>query len=244
VFRNRISLLSALPFARSWLVASVGTLALLVAGVLGYVLFVGGNSEAGALPAVQASPTASPSPAPTEAPAAVPTPPPPPAPTPLPPPLSESHRMIIERIGVDAPTVTYGLDENRVPIVPTGGDASLVVAWYDFSARPGTGGNAVYAGHVTWNGAAVFYNLSTLGAGDLIRLRDDRGAEVVYQVTANFQIDPNDPNAVQVLYPLNQDVITIITCGGSFYSTGDPVFGGDYSSRTIIRAELVGITRV
>jgi len=152
--------------------------------------------------------------------------------------------MIIERIGVDAQTATYGLDENRVPIVPTGADASYVVAWYNFSAPPGTGGNAVYAGHVTWNGSAVFYNLSTLGAGDLIRLRDDRGAEAVYQVTANFQIDPNDLNAVQVLYPMNQDVITIVTCGGSFYSTGDPLFGGDYTSRTIIRAELVSVMRV
>ena len=78
----------------------------------------------------------------------------------------------------------------------------------------------------------------------MIRLRDDRGAEAVYQVTANFQIDPNDLNAVQVLYPMNQDVITIVTCGGSFYSTGDPLFGGDYTSRTIIRAELVSVTRL
>ena len=48
--------------------------------------------------------------------------------------------MIIERIGVNAPLAAYGLDANAVPIVPTGPDASYVVAWYDFSAQPGTGG--------------------------------------------------------------------------------------------------------
>jgi LPXTG-site transpeptidase (sortase) family protein len=152
--------------------------------------------------------------------------------------------MIIERIGVNAPVVTYGLDENRNPVVPTGAGAGGIVAWYDFSAQPGTGGNAVYAGHVTWNGVAVFYSLEALGAGDLIRLRDDRGAEVAYQVVMNTSMDPHDPATLQMMYPESRDMLTIITCGGSFYSTGDPVFGGEYTSRTVIRAELVSVTRV
>ena len=152
--------------------------------------------------------------------------------------------MIIERLGVDAPLAAYGLDANAVPMVPTGPDASYVVAWYDFSAQPGTGGNAVYAGHVTWNGPAVFYNLSTLAAGDLVRLRDDRGAEVVYQIVDNIQIDPRDPNSVQVMLGTPYDAITIITCAGSFYSTGIGAAGGDYTARTIIRGHLVSVTRV
>ena len=150
--------------------------------------------------------------------------------------------MFIERIGVAAPVAVYSLDENDIPIVPTGPYAGGVVAWYDFSARPGTGGNAVYAGHVTWNGAAVFYSLTALGAGDLIRVKDDRGAEVVYQVTANDLLDVDA--ALQAMYPTDRDMLTIVTCGGSFYSTSDPVFGGEYASRTVIRAELVSITRV
>jgi len=152
--------------------------------------------------------------------------------------------MIIDRIGVNAPVAVYGLDENRVPVVPTGDYAGGVVAWYDFSARPGSGGNAVFAGHVTWNGAAVFYSLSTLGAGDQIRLVDDRGAQVVYQVVMNESMAPNDPATLQMMYPADRDMLTIVTCGGSFYRTGDPVFGGEYTSRTVIRAELVSITRV
>jgi len=90
----------------------------------------------------------------------------------------------------------------------------------------------------------VFYNLSALATGDLVRLRDDRGAEVVYQVTDNFQVDPRDPASVNVMLGTPNDVITIITCGGTFFSTGDPVAGGDYTARTIIRASLVSVTRV
>jgi LPXTG-site transpeptidase (sortase) family protein len=155
------------------------------------------------------------------------------------PPLSESTSMVIDRLGVNAPVATYGLDANRVPIVPTGPYAGGVVAWYDFSARPGAGGNAVYAGHVTWNGPAVFYGLSTLGAGDLVRVRDDRGAELVYQVVLNQSMAANDPATVQMMYPADQDMLTIVTCGGAFFSTGDPVFGGEYTSRTVVRAHRV-----
>lgn len=215
---------------------------LLVVGALGYTALPGGAEEEASL--AVATPTASPSPAPTAEPSPTPAPTPEPtlAPTPVPPPLSDVQSMVIERIGLNAPVATYGLDENRIPIVPTGAWAGGVVAWYDFSARPGTGGNSVYAGHVTWNGAAVFYSLSTLGAGDLIRLRDDRGAEVVYQVTANDLLDVNA--ALQTMYPTDRDMLTIVTCGGSFYSTGHPVFGGEYTSRTVVRAELVSVTRV
>jgi len=203
------------------LVLGLGALGLLAgAGVIAFVLLSGGDSDEEAVQAPTASATAAPSEESDQA-------------------LAETYRMIIERIGVDAPVATYGLDENRIPIVPTGADAAEVIAWYDFSARPGTDGNAVFAGHVTWNGEAVFYNLQTLQSGDIIRLRDDRGTEVVYRVTSNYSVDPNDPEAVKTIHPTEEDVLTIVTCGGTYFETSDPVLGGDYTQRIIIRAELV-----
>jgi len=201
----------------------MGCLGLVAAAALGFFLFKGGSDEEAPV-VVQATPSAS----------VAPTAPPPAVEQ-----LGESYRMVIEKIGVDAPVVRYGLDENRIPIVPTGGDAAQVVAWYDFSVKPGTGGNAVFAGHVTWNGQAVFYNLTSVQAGDIIKFRDNDGREIAYRVTSNASVDPNDPNALQMLYPTSNDVVTIITCGGSFYQTGDPVFGGDYTNRIILRGELV-----
>ena len=209
---------------------ALGCMGLFAAAALGFVLFRGGGSDEEVPPAVQASTT----------PTAAPTSPP----TNASPPLTGSYRMIIDKVGVDAPVATYGLDDQDVPIVPTGPDAADVVAWYDFSAQPGTGGNSVFAGHVTWFGEAVFLKLDTIQAGDTIRLLDDKGAEVEYRVTANQRLAPDDPEAVKTMYPTDKDMVTIITCGGTFFDTGDPIAGGDYTHRIVIKAELVDVTRV
>jgi LPXTG-site transpeptidase (sortase) family protein len=216
--------------AKAAVAAGLGCLGLVAAAALGVFLLQGGNSEEELPPAVQATAT----------PTIGATPPP----EDTSPPLAGSWRMVIEKLGVNAPVATYGMDENRIPIVPTGPDAADVVAWYDFSAQPGTGSNSVFAGHVTWFGEAVFLKLDTLQAGDTIKLVDDRGAEVVYRVTANQTLDPDDPESVNTMYPTEEDMVTIITCGGTFFDTGDPVAGGDYSHRIVIKAELVNINRV
>ncbi len=155
------------------------------------------------------------------------------------PPLGDAaYRMVIDRIGVDAGVFPYGLDENRVPQVPLN---PWDVAWYDFSAQPGTGGNAVFAGHVTWNGRAVFFDLDKLASGDIVRLVSGNGAELVYTVTSVYLVDPNDREALAVMGPAEGDLITIVTCGGSFFRTGDPVFGGDYTNRLIVRGVLTSV---
>ncbi len=173
------------------------------------------------------------------------TPSPPPAsgtrtPAPTPPLGDQPYRFVFQKLGVDAPVETFGLDEDAVPIVPTGAKAAEVVAWYDFSARPGTG-NAVFAGHVTWNGRAVFFELKTSQPGDTIKLRGDDGTELTYVVSWVESVDPNDPESVKVMLPTDppSDVITIITCDGAFQDTNDPVFGGEYSRRLVVRAERV-----
>jgi LPXTG-site transpeptidase (sortase) family protein len=152
------------------------------------------------------------------------------------PPLADSaYRLVIDSIGVNANVFTYGIDADRVPEVPLNGED---VAWYDFSARPGTGSNAVFAGHVTWNGRAVFSDLDSVAVGERISLRGGDGKELVYVVSDSYLVDPNDPTSISVMSPTNEDVITIITCSGTFYYTGDPVFGGEYTQRRIIRAAL------
>ena len=174
----------------------------------------------------------------------------PPSPTATPPRVQDTaYRMIIDRIDVDAPVYTYGLDENSVPVVPTGTDAADVVAWYDFSAQPGTGNNAVFAAHVTWFGKAVFWELEKLEIGDTVRLEAEDGTELVYTVEDNFLVDPSLAESLEVMSSTPTDTVTLITCGGSFVDTGDPVFGGEYSDRRVVRAQLesmevVGTTEV
>lgn len=183
--------------------------------------------------------TATPVPSPVESPlTAAPTP----SPAPLPPLGNRPYTMIIPRIGVNAPVQAFGLDSEQVPEVPTGADAADIVAWYNFSAKPGVGSNAVFAGHVTWFGAAVFYNLTSLTAGDQIMLKGDDGTELSYKISDVFDVNASDPNATQVMAATPTDALTIITCSGSFTNTGDPVFGGEYDLRHVVRASLESTT--
>ncbi len=169
-------------------------------------------------------------------------------PTPSPPPLArdEPYRMVIEKVGIDAPVETFGLDPTGVPIVPTDANnknPAGVVAWYDFSAVPGGGSNAVFAGHVTWNGQAVFWSLDQVQPGDVIKLKAQDGTELVYAVSDRFLVDPSDPAALQVMQPTPTDTLTLITCGGTFLpDPNNHTAGGDYTNRMVVRASLLSIT--
>ena len=162
------------------------------------------------------------------------------APEPEPTPVTVPLRLVIDRLGVDAPVGVYELDENGVPEVPVADDAAEVVAWYDFSSKPGAGSNAVFAGHITWNRApAVFYDLGDLQAGDVVRLVSDDGREYTYEVFANFDVDPYDTESLKVMAPTETDTVTLITCGGTWIPDPSEQFGGDYTTRTIVQAKLM-----
>jgi LPXTG-site transpeptidase (sortase) family protein len=225
-------------FKRKKLLLGGGGVAFVIGiGLLGFVAFSafgGGGQKAEVLVHL----TAIPSPTATPVPITV-------APTPVPPPpLGDSpYTMVIDKIGVNAPVEAFGLDANQVPEVPTGPGQGpgQIVAWYDFSAKPGTGSNAVFAGHVTWNGAAVFYNLTSVAVGDEIKLMGRDGTLLTYKISDVFDVDPSDPNSIQVMGGSSTDELTIITCDGSTTYVGG-TFGVEYSNRLVIRAGLESIT--
>lgn len=214
-----------------------------VAAILGVALvavaavtLLGGSDKKTEQPIVQLTITPSPTAKPIVT--AAPTT----SPVPTPPLGDHPYTMSIPSIGVNAPVQAFGLDDNQVPEVPTGDGAADIVAWYNFSAKPGIGSNAVFAGHVTWFGAAVFYNLTSLAVGDEINLKGDDGTELTYKVADIFDVNASDPNAVQVMAGTPTDTLTIITCDGTFTDTGDPVFGGEYNNRLVVRAALQSTT--
>jgi LPXTG-site transpeptidase (sortase) family protein len=170
-----------------------------------------------------------------------PTPSPTPEPTPALPAIADRpFTLVIPNIGVEAPVNAYGLDASLTPEVPLNG---YEVAWYNWSSEPGTGSNAVFAGHVTWGGAAVFYNLEDLRDGDEIILRGEDGAELQYTVEDNFLVDPADKDALSVMGPTEDDTITVITCGGDWYYDANARFGAEYTNRRVVRAGLSGATQ-
>jgi len=164
--------------------------------------------------------------------------------TPLPKPPPDNSplaRMIIEKINVDAPIITIGMDQNNVPQVPSG---PYDVGWYDWSSRPGSGDNAVFSGHVDWtiNGQpviGVFYYLRDLGLDDVIKIVLEDKTEYRYKVTGNQAIDDNDPRALDWMGHTPMDAITLITCGGTWIRDPSDPLGGHYTMRQVVRGELI-----
>jgi sortase (surface protein transpeptidase) len=151
-------------------------------------------------------------------------------------------RLIIEKIGVDAPVVTMGVDENGIPQVP---DNPYDVVWYNFSSKPGGGSNAVFAGHVDWtvNGQpvlGVFYYIRNLEVDDTIEVKLEDGTDYKYAVIGNLAIPDEDPAAMEMMAATPTDMVTLITCGGIWTSDPNDPLGGRYDHRQVVRAELIG----
>ena len=154
------------------------------------------------------------------------------APTPVPSgaPLAQFR---IPKFGVEAPVIVLGVDEKGAMETPEG---PWEVAWYDFTARPGFGSNAVFSGHVdalyTGNpGPAVFWNLKDLQEGDVIEVQLADGTLYTYAVVKRWSVEAETADVGPIVERTQKDVITLITCGGDA--------GTAYQQRLIIRAERV-----
>lgn len=164
-----------------------------------------------------------------------PTPGPSPTPTGQFPPGSTAAiaRLVIPAAEIDAPVVTKGVDESGVMQSP---DNAFDTAWYDFSAKPGFGGNAVFSGHVDYIrvGRAVFWNLKDLQPGDVIEVQLEDGTMYRYAVNSLNQYDAATAPVDQIVGPTAMDTVTLITCSGTFNAST-----GQYDKRLVVRAERV-----
>lgn len=155
---------------------------------------------------------------------------------------SPPTRIIIDTIDVDASVITLGLNPDGVPQVP---DSASEASWYDFSARPGQGSNAVLAGHIALaNQAGVFWGLRDLSPNDTFRLVTEEGNELTYRVFAAYLLDADDPDALQVMEASPFDVVTLVTCGGRWLPNPDEPFGGSFSDRIVVQASLLSVNGI
>ena len=150
----------------------------------------------------------------------------------LPPPSDAPiARLAIPRFEVDAPVVVRSVDAAGVMQTPDGPED---VAWYDFSAKPGYGSNAVFSGHVDYinYGPAVFWSLKDLEMNDTVEVRLVDGTVYKYRVVARDQVYAATANIGEIVGGTPRDVVTLITCGGGWD-------GHQYDQRVIVRAERV-----
>lgn len=154
------------------------------------------------------------------------------APLPTPSEGAQAVRLLIPSAQVDAPIETLGITADRTMEEPTTRNA---VAWYNFSARPGFGDPAVFAGHVDWHGeaSAVFAHLRDLDVNDSILIQLSDGMMLRYRVTQSNAVAGTTP-LLAVIGPRRGEPIILITCEGAFDRSTQ-----QYDQRRIVRAERV-----
>ncbi|HXM56226.1 MAG TPA: class F sortase [Candidatus Dormibacteraeota bacterium] len=138
--------------------------------------------------------------------------------------------LVVDKLRVKAPIEVKGIDARNAMEAPERGDDA---AWYRFTARPGSGGNAVFAGHRDFGevGApAVFWRLDELGPGDLVEIVSPQRTEIRYRVTKTWDYRLSDIPMASVLATDRADEVTLITSAGTYAR------GLGYDHRLVVRA--------
>jgi sortase A len=139
--------------------------------------------------------------------------------------LQPPERLLIPNIDLDAKVVPVGTktdDQGRV-LWET---APFAVGHHKGSGMPGETGNVVLSGHISSpREGAIFHDLPHLETGmSVIVATLDR--QYLYTIVETRVVTPD---AVEVLDPTDQAIITMLTC----------VPDGIYSHRLVVRAEAV-----
>lgn len=139
--------------------------------------------------------------------------------------LQPPERLLIPNIDLDAKVVPVGTktDDKGKVLWET---AAFAVGHHKGSGMPGESGNVVLSGHISSpREGAIFHDLPHLEAGmGVIVVTSDR--QYLYTIVETKVVTPD---AVEVLDPTEQSIITMLTC----------VPDGIYSHRLVVRAEAV-----
>ena len=123
-------------------------------------------------------------------------------------------RIRIPAIGVNAPVIALNKKEDGTIEVP---EDTAVTGWWQGGYEPGERGPAVVLGHVdSREGAAVFYRLKDLKAGDQIHIDREDGTTVTYAVNYS-ESHYKDSFPTELVYgQTSNPTLRLVTCGGNF----------------------------
>jgi hypothetical protein len=148
-------------------------------------------------------------------------------------PESDPVELSIPKIGVRSSLVELGLDSKGAMEVPK--DPARA-GWFTRGATPGALGPAVIAGHVTWDGPAVFHRLGMLKRGDRVTVTRKDGRIAIFTVTrvAHF---PKSRFPSQAVYgAIDHAGLRLVTCGGTYDRARDR-----YLDNVIVFARLEAV---
>jgi sortase (surface protein transpeptidase) len=109
------------------------------------------------------------------------------------------------------------------------------VGWFAAGTSPGVKGPAIIAGHVTWNGPAVFYKLGKLQRGAHVSVKRADGTTAVFAVESMHTFGKNKFPTKKVYRYTDHPELVMITCGGTYHASKHY-----YDDDLIVRAKLIG----
>ncbi|MEO3875358.1 class F sortase [Nonomuraea sp. B12E4] len=145
----------------------------------------------------------------------------------VPPPLPEIHpappmlpstpvRIVIKRLGINAPVESVGLEKDGTIEVPAANDPNLV-GWYRNMSTPGEKGPAVLLGHKdTRTRPAVFSRLYQIKNGDTIEVKRQDRTTAVFTVGGVEQASKKTFPTQRVYGAQENAQLHLITCGGTY----------------------------
>ncbi|MFG1709038.1 class F sortase [Nonomuraea sp. M3C6] len=166
-------------------------------------------------------------------------PPPLPQITPAPPMLpSTPIRIVIKRLGINAPIKSIGLAKDGTIQVPPSNDPNLV-GWYRNMSTPGEAGPAVLLGHKdTRTRSAVFSRLYEIKNGDAIEVKRQDRTTAVFTVGGVEQASKKTFPTQRVYGAQDNAQLHLITCGGTYDRTI-----GHYTDNIIVYATMTSSYR-
>jgi LPXTG-site transpeptidase (sortase) family protein len=125
-------------------------------------------------------------------------------------------RIVISRVGVDAPVRAVGLMASGEIEVPPLSPRNLA-GWYKYGPVPGETGPAVIVGHKsTRSGPSVFDRAAELRRGDAIEILRSDGRVVVFTVDRIDQVRKTEFPTERVYGNIGRPGLRLITCAGDF----------------------------
>lgn len=142
-------------------------------------------------------------------------------------------RLAYQRLGIDTPLISVGLNPDRTAEVPPK-DPGAPAGWYRNLAAPGERGPAVILGHVdTTNGPGVFFELGNSLPGDRIQVERGDGRVGVFTVERVESFPRADFPTDEVYGRVDYAALRLVTCGGAFDRDN-----GGYQENVVVFATL------
>jgi len=109
------------------------------------------------------------------------------------------------------------------------------VGWWHSGPRPGGPGSAVLVGHVdSPTGPAVFYGLSSLLEGDVIKVERADSTVATFRVSTSVLYPRSEFPSSEVYQEDGPTVLHLVTCGGTYNREA-----GHYDGNLVVSAQLV-----